>query len=62
MEFEIGEMLQLAIPVEPGNSGGPVLDRAGQVHGIITLKSTVTANLGFAMPVNALKPLLAKPN
>jgi len=61
-KFEIGEMLQLAIPVEPGNSGGPVLDRAGQVHGIITLKSTVTANLGFAMPVNALKPLLAKPN
>ena len=61
-ETELGEMLQLAIPVEPGNSGGPVLDREGRVHGIITLKSLVTANLGFAMPVNALKPLLAKPN
>ncbi|MBL69795.1 MAG: hypothetical protein CMO74_15360 [Verrucomicrobiales bacterium] len=61
-EMELGEMLQLAIPVEPGNSGGPVLDREGRVHGIMTLKSRVTANLGFAMPVNALKPLLAKPN
>ena len=61
-KMELGEMLQLAIPVEPGNSGGPVLDREGQVHGIMTLKSRVTANLGFAMPVNALKPLLAKPN
>ncbi|MDG1832892.1 MAG: S1C family serine protease, partial [Verrucomicrobiota bacterium] len=38
-ETEMGEMLQLAIPVEPGNSGGPVLDREGRVHGIITLKS-----------------------
>ena len=61
-ELELGEMLQLAIPVEPGNSGGPVLDREGRVHGIMTMKSKVTANLGFAMPVNALKPLLAKPN
>lgn len=56
------EMLQLAIPVEPGNSGGPVLDRQGRVLGIVTMKSAVTENLGFAMPVNELKSLLAKPN
>jgi regulator of sirC expression with transglutaminase-like and TPR domain len=55
-------MIQLAIPVEEGNSGGPVLDRHGRVLGIVTMKSLVTANLGFAMPVNALKPLLTKPN
>ena len=55
-------MIQLAMPVEPGNSGGPLLDRFGRVHGILTLKSAVTENLGFAMPVNALKPLIAKPN
>ena len=61
-EFNQVEMLQLAIPVEPGNSGGPILDREGRVHGIMTLKSNVTPNLGFAMPANALKPLLAKPN
>jgi len=56
------EMLQLAIPVEPGNSGGPVLDRQGRVLGIVTMKSAVTENLGFAMPANELKALLAKPN
>ena len=61
-EFDQVEMLQLAIPVEPGNSGGPILDREGRVHGIMTLKSTLTPNLGFAMPSNTLKPLLAKPN
>ncbi len=61
-DFDGVEMIQLAIPIEPGNSGGPLLDLQGRVHGILTLKSAVTANLGFAMPVNALKTLLAKPN
>ena len=61
-KFDQVEMLQLAIPVEPGNSGGPILDREGRVHGIMTLKSTLTPNLGFAMPSNTLKPLLTKPN
>jgi len=56
------QMLQLAIPVEPGNSGGPVLDAKGRVVGIMTLKWAVAENLGFAMPINALKPLLKKPN
>jgi S1-C subfamily serine protease/regulator of sirC expression with transglutaminase-like and TPR domain len=55
-------MIQLAIPIEPGNSGGPLLDAAGRVHGILTLKSVVTQNLGFAVEINSLKPLLEKPN
>jgi serine protease Do len=55
-------MIQLAIPIESGNSGGPVLDQQGRVQGIVTLRSQVTANLGFAVPVNALKELLKKPN
>jgi len=54
--------IQLAIPVEEGNSGGPVVNLQGEVQGIVTLKSMVTRNLGFAMPVNALKLLLEKPN
>jgi regulator of sirC expression with transglutaminase-like and TPR domain len=61
-DFDGVEMIQLAIPIEPGNSGGPMLDLQGRVHGILTLKSAMSANLGFAMPINALKPLLAKPN
>ena len=55
-------MIQLAIPIEPGNSGGPLLDADGNVQGILTLKSLITQNLGFAVSINALKPLLAKPN
>jgi regulator of sirC expression with transglutaminase-like and TPR domain len=55
-------MIQIAMPIEPGNSGGPLLDLEGRVQGIVTLKSLVTSNLGFAATVNQLKPLLAKPN
>lgn len=61
-EIDGREMIQLAIPIEPGNSGGPLLDLEGRVQGILTMKSAVTENLGFAMPVNALKPLIEKPN
>ena len=55
-------MIQLAIPIEPGNSGGPLLDFQGRVIGIPSMKSQLTDNIGFAMPVNALKLLLDKPN
>ncbi|MEM9478336.1 MAG: tetratricopeptide repeat protein [Verrucomicrobiota bacterium] len=56
------EMVQLAMPIEPGNSGGPLIDAQGTVHGLVNMKSSVTDNLGFAMPVNALKSILEKPN
>lgn len=55
-------MIQLALPIEPGNSGGPLVDLQGRVQGIVSMKSALTPNLGFAVPINALKPLLARPN
>lgn len=61
-EIDGNDMLQVAIPIEKGNSGGPLLDMQGRVLGILTLKHVKTDNLGFAMPVNALKELVEKPN
>jgi len=55
-------MIQLAIPVEPGNSGGPLIGLDGRVFGVISMKSTVTDNIGFATPSNSLQPLIEKPN
>lgn len=55
-------MLQIAMPIEPGNSGGPVLNLAGEVLGIVTMKSLVTENLGFAIQVSDLKRILEQPN
>lgn len=60
--FDEIEMLQLAIPIEPGNSGGPLVDRSGVVQGIINAKSLLTQNLGFATPVRLLRPLVERPN
>jgi serine protease Do len=61
-EIDERPMLQIAMPIERGNSGGPLLDLQGRVHGLITLKSLKTDNLGFAAPINQLKPLLDDPN
>ncbi len=61
-EMDGRPMVQLAIPIEPGNSGGPLIDMQGRVHGVLTMKSLVTPNLGFALTINLLKPLLEKPN
>ncbi|MEK0446474.1 MAG: hypothetical protein RLZZ399_1795 [Verrucomicrobiota bacterium] len=55
-------MIQVAVPIEQGNSGGPLLDRQGRVLGVLTLKSARAENLGFAMPVNALRKLWKSPN
>lgn len=55
-------MIQLAMPIEPGNSGGPLLDLRGRIHGLLTLKSRVKDDLGYAVEINALKPLIDAPN
>ena len=49
-------MVQIAIPIEPGSSGSPVLDLQGNVIAMLTIKSG--GAMGFGIPVNALKKLL----
>lgn len=53
-DFDGRKMLQLAIPIEPGNSGGPVMDLEKKVIGILSIKSLVTENLGFAIQSESL--------
>ena len=55
------EMLQLSMPIERGSSGEPVVDREGRVLGIVTLKSSVQDNTGFAVPVRHLQRMLQDP-
>ncbi len=45
--------------VEPGNSGGPLVNLRGQVLGVVFAKSSVTANLGFALTTAEIRPDLA---
>ena len=49
-------MIQVAMPIEPGSSGSPVLDMDGNVRGVIAIKTS--AAMGFAVPVNHLKSMM----
>ena len=61
-EIDDQEMIQVAVPIERGNSGGPLMNKTGEVLGVLTLKSMKSENLGFAMPSKAVKMLLETPN
>lgn len=61
-EVEGQSLIQLAMPIEPGNSGGPLVDLDGHVHGIVNMKSAVDDNLGFAIPIDQLQKLIDRPN
>ena len=61
-EIENQSLIQIAIPIEPGNSGGPLMNDKGKVCGIINMKSAITENLGFAIPVNNLIKIKDTPN
>jgi S1-C subfamily serine protease len=58
-------LLQTDAAINPGNSGGPLVNSQGQVIGINTLviqqanAQESAQNLGFAIPVNDVKPLLS---
>jgi hypothetical protein len=46
--------IQTDAAVNPGNSGGPVVNSRGQLVGITTSKFTNADNMGFAIPVEVL--------
>lgn len=46
--------IQLSVPASPGSSGGPVLDRTGEVLGIVTWKFAQGESLTFAVPSAAI--------
>ncbi len=49
---------QLGISVNPGNSGGPVLDMFGRIIGVITLRASQQEGLGFCIPLGQLDDCL----
>jgi cytochrome c-type biogenesis protein CcmH/NrfG len=52
--------LQISAPVSRGSSGGPVLNKSGEVVGIVVAQLTTGQNLNFAIPVSYLSSLVAE--
>jgi len=55
------KVLQTDASANPGNSGGPLVNRQCEVIGIITFKVRGGENLNFAIPVNYLHGLMDSP-
>ncbi|MGF1572321.1 MAG: S1C family serine protease [Sumerlaeia bacterium] len=51
--------IQTTAAVNPGNSGGPLVNAQGEVVGLITLKSILQEGIGFALPVELIDHFLA---
>ena len=52
-------LIQTDAAVNPGNSGGPLLNRQGEVVGITTLKLSRAEQMSFAVGIDHALPLLA---
>jgi S1-C subfamily serine protease len=52
------QAIQTQVPINSGNSGGPLVNDEGQVVGINTFGSTVAQNQNYAISVNAIKGIL----
>ena len=57
----IKDVIQIDAALNPGNSGGPLLDNAGKVIGMNTAIKTLTGEntgVGFAVPINTIKRII----
>ena len=50
--------LQITNSLNPGNSGGPIVNRDGFAVGVIRMRLTKATGIGFAIPVNQVKDFL----
>jgi S1-C subfamily serine protease len=52
-------LIQTDAAINPGSSGGPLLEAGGSVIGIVVASSSGAQDMGFAIPINQAKALIA---
>jgi len=55
----LDDVIQTDAALNPGNSGGPLLNLTGEVIGINVATTSGAENIGFSIPINAVKTVLA---
>jgi serine protease Do len=56
----ISNLIQTDAAINPGNSGGPLADGKGDVVGINTAMADGSNGIGFAIPIDIAKPIMAQ--
>lgn len=54
------DLIQTDATINPGNSGGPLINADGLIIGINSVKITSAEGIGFAVPINVVKPIIEK--
>jgi serine protease Do len=54
------DFMQTDASINPGNSGGPLINLKGEVVGINTAIVAQGQGIGFAIPVNLVKKIMAQ--
>ena len=52
------DLIQTDATINPGNSGGPLINSRGEVVGINSVKIENAEGIGFAIPINIVKPII----